>query len=131
MVPKKAKDFVKQTASHLDISETLVEDVSSFYWRALRKAVSNLDAPSIAVSNLGTLQVRYNKIEKIKTKYNNYLAAQSLETMTFNKHAMQVDSKYRLERLEQLKDQLEEEYQRKQEIKSKRLEYVNSKNMEK
>lgn len=130
MRPKKAKHFVQETANKLDCSESLVEDVSSFYWSALRKAVSNLEAPSISVANLGTLKVRYNRIEKIRLKYKNYLQAESPETMTFNKHALQKHSKERIEKLDLLKEQLEEEYKRKQEIKQKRKEYVASKNLE-
>ena len=131
MNPKKPKEFIKPTADALKVSETLVDDVTAFYWSQVRKALSDIESPSITVTNLGTFKVRYNKIGILETKYTNYLANLEADRMTFNKHAIQNMSKQKLEALDSVRKQMEEEHKRKQEVKIKRQEYVNNKTMEK
>jgi hypothetical protein len=130
MNPKKPKHLIKPTADALDLSETLVDDIVGFYWSAVRKALSDLESPSITVTNLGTFKVRYNKIDQVQTKYNNYLQKLEAEKMTFNKHAIQNTSKEKLDKLADLKVKMECEFQRKKEVQTKRTEYVNNKGME-
>lgn len=130
MTPKKPKEFIKPTAEELELKESLVDDVVSFYWNAVRKALSSLESPSITVTNLGTFKVRYNKIEKLKQKYQNYLDNLNFEEITFNQHTILNISKSKIANLESIKLQMEEERQRKLEIKQKRKEYVSNKNME-
>lgn len=130
MNPKKHKEFIKPTAEKLDHSETLVDDVISFYWNAVRKGLSALDSPSIAVSNLGTFKVRYNKIAYMQYKYQTYLDNLETDKMTFNKHSVQNIALKKLEGLENVKAMMEEEFARKKEVKTKRKEYVNNKTLE-
>lgn len=130
MNPKKPKEFIKPTADALSISETLVDDVAGFYWSAVRKALSELEGPSIAVANLGIFKARYKKIEKIETKYQNYLDNLESDKMTFNKHSIQKIAKSKLEGLDNIRKEMESEYERKKLVKTKRKEYVTNKNME-
>lgn len=130
MNPKKPKEFIKPTADALSISETLVDDVIGFYWSAVRKALSELEGPSIAVANLGIFKARYKKIEKIESKYQTYLDNLESDKMTFNKHAIQKVAKAKLEGLSNLREEMESEYKRKELVKTKRKEYVNNKDME-
>jgi len=134
MNPKKPKDFIKPTAESLDISESIVGDVVDFYWSNVRKALSDIEGPSITISNLGTFKVRYNKIPFVEKKYQHYLDNSEdmlMEKMTFNKHALQKLSKMKLERLQKVKKELEKEYSRKAEVKNKRQTYESNKNLEK
>ena len=130
MSPKKPKDFIKPTAESLEEPVALVDDVVSFYWSNVRKALSDIEGPSITVLNLGTFKARYNRIHKIEEKYNNYLKDLKLSNMTFNKHTIQDISKRKLENLDKIRKQMEEEYQRKHEVKIKRREYVTNKALE-
>jgi hypothetical protein len=130
MNPKKPKEFIKPTAETLEVSETLVDDVIGFYWRTVRKALSDLESPSITVTNLGTFNVRYNKIPLLEEKYQGYLDKLEAENMTFNKHTIQNHSKKKLEGLERVRLKLEEEYERKKEVRKKRKEYVTNKAVE-
>ena len=133
MNPKKPKDFIKPTAEDLELSESIVGDIVDFYWSSIRKALSNIEGSSITVTNLGTFKVRYKKISVLEGKYQHYLDNLdeiSMEKMTFNKHALQNLSKMKLERLQQVRTDLEEERERKQEMKLKRQEYVTNKDLE-
>jgi len=130
MTPKTPKDFTKPTAEALELPQGLVDDIVSFYWSAVRKALSEMESPSITVANLGTFKVRYNKISRIEQKYNTYLENLTLESMTFNQHTVQNISKHRLERLEVIRQEMEDEYARKEEVRLKRKAYVTNKNLE-
>jgi len=130
MNPKKPKELIKPTAETLEVSEALVDDVVGFYWRAVRKALSDIESPSITLYNLGTFKVRYKKIPLMEKKYNNYLNNLEAENMTFNKHTLQNISKTKLESLSAVKLAMEAEYQRKQEVRTKRNEYVTKKDLD-
>nr|HPQ79770.1 hypothetical protein [Candidatus Dojkabacteria bacterium] len=112
------------------LSESLVDDVVGFYWSAVRKELSNLDYPRLTVTNLGTFKVRYNRIPQIEEKYNYYINNIDSDKMTFNKHSIQNTSKEKLEKLKALKEEMNIEWERKQETKLKRTEYVTNKNLE-
>lgn len=130
MNPKKPKDFIKPTAEALGHSESLVDEIVSFYWSNVRKALSELKGPSITVPNLGTFKARYSKIEKLEDKYRAYLDGLVPEKMTFNKHTMQNTALEKLEGLKRLREEMQEEYNRKLEVKRKRKEYVANKGLE-
>lgn len=131
MSPKKPKEFIKPTAEALGYSESVVDDIVGFYWSSVRKALSELRSPSITVANLGTFKVRYKRIEVIESKYKHYLENLAMENMTFNKHAIQNTSKEKLDKLASIREQMEDEFRRKAEVRKKRREYVNNKNLEK
>ena len=120
MNPKKPKDFIKPTAEALNHSETLVDEVVGFYWASVRKALSELGSPSITVTNLGTFKVRYKKIQALEKKHKIYLDNLEADHMTFNKHTLQNISKKKLEGLDNIRKQMEEEFHRKQEVRTKR-----------
>jgi nucleoid DNA-binding protein len=130
MNPKKPKDFIKPTAEALGHSETLVDDVTGFYWSYVRKALSELEGPSITVTNLGTFKVRYKKIQALEKKHQIYLDNLEADNMTFNKHTLQNISKKKLEGLDKIRKQMEEEFQRKKEVRTKRKIYIDEKNLE-
>jgi hypothetical protein len=131
MNPKKPKDFIKPTAEVLGQSETLIDDVVGFYWVSVRKALSELEGPSITVANLGTFKVRYKKIKAIEKKYHVYLDSLESDKMTFDKHTLQNTYKSKLLSLDKVRKQLEEEYDRKQKVRTKRKKYIDDKALEK
>lgn len=131
MNPKKPKEFIKPTADALGISEALTDDAVGFYYATVRKALSELESPSVTVTNLGIFKVRYNKIPKLEKKYQRYLDNLEVDHMTFNKHTLQNISKKKIESLDGVRKLMEAEFQRKQEVRTKRKEYVTKKTMAK
>jgi len=131
MRPKKAKEFIKPTALNMNLSESMVEDVISFYWSAIQKALSNIESASVTVAGLGIFKVRVKKIKKLQARYTKYLENTDLESMTFNKHSVKKLAEFKLERLSIIEKDLEKERKKKEEVKLKRAEYVTNKTMEK
>jgi nucleoid DNA-binding protein len=92
MIPKKPEKIIKQVAEDLDLSVNTVDDIVGFYYKALRKKLSELDELRINVPGLGHFSVKsyslrrsIEKNEKIKSKLNpevfsNYPKIKKIET---------------------------------------------------
>jgi len=131
MRPKKAKEFIKPTALKMDLSESMVEDIVSFYWSAIQKALSNIESASVTVASLGIFKVRVKNIKKLQARYTKYLENTNIESMTFNKHSVKKLAEFKLERITIIEKELEEQRQKKEEVKLKRASYVANKGVEK
>ncbi len=120
MKPRKPKYCVDKVAEDLERSKQQVEDITSFYWSELRKALSNIEGPFISINSLGTFKVRYNKIEKLKKKYQYYLENDiDPEKMTFNKHSIKKLSESKIEALNRIQDLMQKEKERKDNFKKR------------
>ena len=80
MVPKKAKDLYKQLAEEQNYSETLVQDVVEYYYKAIKVNMVNLTHPRIDVSGLGHFIVKISTVERGIEKTEKVLAAQDEST---------------------------------------------------
>lgn len=66
--PKKAKLLTADVAKEVNFSEDLVNDVMSFYWQEVRKALSSLKHQRIHITNLGDFIIKHWKmVEKIES----------------------------------------------------------------
>ena len=63
MKPKKAKEFIPELATKLNLSENLVEDIIDFYWQDVRKSLSSLKHSRIHLTNLGDFTVKHWKLD--------------------------------------------------------------------
>jgi nucleoid DNA-binding protein len=97
MIPKKPKIIINQVAEEMDISESLVDDVISFYYKEIRKNLSSLKHIKLNLPGLGnfimkqkSLKIQIKKHEGARKQYNvdtfkNYhnlkLVEQKLETL--------------------------------------------------
>lgn len=85
MLPHKAKDFIKLTAEKVGYSETIVEDVTSFYWETVRKTLSNPKSISITIADFGTFTIKPWKLKQFIDKFEGMM--KSIELNTFKKYA--------------------------------------------
>jgi len=130
MIPKKSKNFLKKTSEDLDIKESMVEDVIDFYWKKVRISLSELDYIKVNILNLGSFKIRKSKIKAVKHKYNEYIKTLELESMTFDKHVTKNIIKEKIKNLNKIENDIKDYHKRKKEIKNKREEYINNKNLE-
>lgn len=79
------------------MSNTVVEDIISFYYTQLRKALVNLECHNIQVENLGSFKVKQKELPKLIKKYEKHLSV--LEPETFNQMAIKKDIEERLEKV--------------------------------
>lgn len=130
MNPKKASSYIQLTANELNISDDMVSSVVNFYWKQVRRALNDLQSPSIVVANFGSFNVKPNIVEKLHTKYKQFTENLDIDSMTFKRHTIYNIGKDRLDRLRDIREQLSNEKLRKLETSRKRLEYVINKSLE-
>lgn len=65
MNPKKYKQIAKQVSQKHNLSEELVTDAVEFFYKRVRKALTNLEDTSVLIPKLGTFKVRTNKLYKL------------------------------------------------------------------
>jgi predicted RNase H-like nuclease (RuvC/YqgF family) len=114
MLPKNSKHYIIPTASDLDLNSQLVEDVVSFYYSSLRKALSDFSSHNIQVEKLGTFAVKKQKVPGLITKYKKHLNI--LKTETFNQMAIKKEVEKKLKQVLELQEKLDEEKQRRKEF---------------
>jgi len=113
--PKKAKTVLKDLHVELNLEEGLVFDILDFYWQHVRKSITSASYPRINIENLGIFQVKQKSLDKTITKYEN--AINKLGTENFTKYVKYDNMRSRLDVLLNLREQVDSEKQRKQEIK--------------
>jgi len=77
MIPKKPQTVIKQVSEELDLPESMVDEIVSFYYKEIRKNLSSLEHIKINLPGLGdfivhkkTVERLANKYEILKTRYN-------------------------------------------------------------
>ncbi len=114
MNPRKAKRIYEIVSEDLNIKKDLVEDLVEFYYKDVRKLLTNLEYPRINVDGLGQFVAKpktvSNAIEKISKSLDDH------DTSTFkayhNKKAMEV----KLDLLTKLHSKILDQESKKQEF---------------
>jgi len=114
MLPKNSKHYIIPTAEDLGLDSQMVEDVVSFYYASLRKALSKFACHNIQVENIGSFSVKKQKIPYLIKKYDKHLSV--LKTDTFNQMAIKKEVELKLKQVLELQELLNEEKQRRQDF---------------
>jgi len=87
MNPKKSSKLYKEVSEELDLTEDLVQDFIEFYYKEIRRNLSDLLHPRVNVDGLGHFVAKTFVIRKSIPKYQKFLEVQSTETFSeyFNK----------------------------------------------
>lgn len=76
MTPKKINNLYTVVAEDLNLKVDLVEDLIEYYYKEIRKMLTNLEYPRINIDGLGQFVVKpktvSNTIEKISKSLNNH-----------------------------------------------------------
>lgn len=115
-------------------NKNLVSDLISFYWKDVRNALSDCKGANIIVEGLGTFRAKSWKLDEIieenEKKRDRYKAiVDSQNPITFQKFAILKEYEDKLEKLYALREKLEQDKLKKEQVKQKRNEQV-KRNME-
>ena len=92
MKPKKSSELYKQVSEDLNIDQDLVESLIEFYYKDVRKLLTNLSYPRINIDGLGHFVSRHGIVNKAIDRISKGL--ENHDTSTFkayhNKKAMEV-----------------------------------------
>lgn len=122
MNPKKSNKLYKEVAEELNISDTLVEDAVSFYYKQIRQMLSGLTDPRINVEGLGHFVAKSYFIKKTIPRIEKSLQEHDVSTFSayFNKKGKEV----KLGQLKTIELKLLAEEERKSQHKLRKDEYV-------
>jgi nucleoid DNA-binding protein len=114
MIPKKANKLYSTVAEDLNVSETLVEDVVEFYYKEVRKNLSELSEPRINIEGLGHFVAKHGTIIKTIERFQKSLVNHDVSTFKayHNKKGMEV----KLGKLIELEKKLSQQADRKKEF---------------
>jgi nucleoid DNA-binding protein len=104
MIPKKPNDLYKQVAEDLNISESLVDAFMTFYYKEIRKNLSELNHTQINLDGLGVMAVKPKTIDALINKYSNMV--KTTDTNTISKYSYKKKLEDKIELLNQVKDKL-------------------------
>lgn len=124
MVPKKANDFKKSVAEELGLSEDLVSNFIDFFWDRVRTHMSELNHETLQIPNLGTFKVKHWKIDETVESHKATIIRVEGK---FAGYRMKIDLTDRIEKLEKIKNLVEQRELKFKEIRDARK---NKDNME-
>jgi hypothetical protein len=126
MIPKKSKVIFKEVAEELDISTELVEDIVEFYYKEIKRNMSDLVHPRINVECLGQFVVRPAAVRKAIPKYKK--AIENHDTSTFNAYYNKVSLEKKIIALEHMQSELDKIELKKEKIKAEKENFKKTKN---
>jgi len=106
MIPKKPNSLFKEVAEDLEISEDLVDKFITFYYKDVRKHLSELNHIRINLDGLGHMVVRPKTVDNLIIKYNRM--ADKADTYQFSGYFNKKRLENRLESLYDIQKQLKE-----------------------
>lgn len=121
MNPRRPKRIYELVSEDLNISKDLVEDLVEFYYKDVRKLLTNLEYPRINIDGLGQFVIKpktvYNVIDRINKSLDNH------DTSTFKAYHNKKGMENKLELLLKLSTKLKE-------VDIKKEEFLKTKNNE-
>lgn len=115
MIPKKPIVLYKQVAEDLNQPESLVDTFMTFYYKEVRRLLSDLSYTKINIDGLGQMVVKERTIDGLINKYN--ARVNKATTNTFSNYFDKKNLEVKLEKMNRIKVVLQQE----KELKSKFL----------
>lgn len=106
MIPKKPEKIVKELSEQTDMSETLIDDVVSFYYKEVRKKLSSLEDIKINLPGLGDFMIKKTSVDKLIKKYENII--NKYDTQTFINYHNKKLAQSKLEKLHNVRKKVDE-----------------------
>lgn len=122
MNPRNTKLSYPTISEATDVSVENIKIINSFYWKSIKKHLSNLQSPSVFITGLGEMKIKewtidstINELSNKAKKWEN----KNIENPIFTSYSND------LQKVQQLKQMVSIEKERKAEYKSIREEYEN------
>lgn len=115
MIPKKPKQIVKIVSEELDLSQELVDDLTTFYYKTLRNKLSDLEELRFNAPGLGHFLIRNSAVTSTTKRFE--AIRDSLTADTFANHHKRRLVQTRLDQLYSIKEKIQEFLEKKKEFK--------------
>jgi hypothetical protein len=129
MIPKKPKQIVKIVSEELDLSQELVDDLTTFYYKTLRNKLSELEELRVNAPGLGHFLIRNSAVTSTIKRFE--LIKNSLGDATFSNYHKRKLVQARLDKLYNIKEKIQEFLEKKKEFKETKYGKQDQANLEK
>lgn len=116
MIPVKPKILFKQIAEEEDISQQLIDDLVTHYYRTIRVLLSELKYTRINVDGIGQFVVKPKAVQKLIEKHNRNLA--NLDGYSLASYHNKIRLESRLEELNNVSLLIQQEKESKEQFKN-------------
>lgn len=110
MKPLKSKDLIPEVANELGLPIYIVDAIVKEYWKDVWENLTSLSAPKVHIENLGDFNIKYWLLDKEIQKCEGFLTS----PRTKDKIIAGLKIKDRINLLENIKDEIDKENQRKE-----------------
>ena len=115
MIPKKPDTLFKDVAEELDVSQDLVDALISFYYKDVRKHLTELNHTRLNLDGLGHIVIKTKTVSIMIEKYNRMIA--KADTFNFSGYFNKKRLESRIESLDSMKIKIDEFTEKKKEFK--------------
>lgn len=119
MHPSKVKDLLPSFAMEMGRPVDEVQAVISFYYKTIRQELTKLENVNVHLENLGTFYIKERALDSYIQKCEYII--NELSNNTIKEYASKVDYKNKLDKLQNMKNLLLEEKQRRKDVINKRF----------
>ena len=124
--PVKRKEISKKTAEELELPIELVDDIATFFYNKLHKKMTSGDFYSIQVANLGQFVIKSKSLDNLMQHTERKIPF--LEKVgTMSAYEQSLERAKDLEKFKKLREQLDQEKEKRNSIHSKRRENYENK----
>lgn len=116
MIPVKPKILFKQIAEEEDISQQLIDDLVTHYYRTIRVLLSELKYTRINIDGIGQFVVKPKAVQKLIEKHNRNLA--NLDGYSLASYHNKIRLESRLEELNNVSLLIQQERESKEQFKN-------------
>ena len=116
--PKKPNQLIKEVSEELNLSQSQVDDIVSFYWAAIRKYMEAGEEPLLDVENLGLFYVKRTSLNKQIQKNEEYL--KFLNPANISRFNFYIETQKKLKRFKALTEKMDINVQAKKDFKQKK-----------
>lgn len=106
MIPKKPNKLFKEIAEEQNIGEDLVDKFITFYYKEVRRHLSELNYTRINLDGLGQMVIKPKTVDKLILKYSSM--ANKADTFEFSGYFNKKRLEARLESLSSVKQKIKE-----------------------
>lgn len=114
MIPRKVNEFCTEIAEELQLSPDAVTDAVDFYWKRIKKEMTEPTAVNIVVKHFGIFEARKKQTIYLIEKYKGL--AKYIKPVTYAKHVLLDLAVKKLHNLENLLKLIEEQEQKKKQV---------------
>ena len=93
MIPKKPNILYKQVAEDLNVSETLVDNFMTFYYKEIRKNLTELNHIRINLDGLGIMSIKPRLVTALLDKYHNSIETLNTDTIANYNYKKRIEAK--------------------------------------